>query len=329
MQQKVIFIGFLFSILLVFINCSKKNEIPVLKGPYLGQKPPGKTPEIFAPGIISTGYSEGIAAFTPDGKEFYYVLYGAPHMVTLFMKEENGRWTKPQVASFSGKYNAEFNISPDGNKIVFGSWQPLNGIGEPTEIGHAWIVERSGKGWGEPKNLGPSLFGYPSLALSGNLYTTPILEGGLGGEDIWVSKFVNDEYTEPENLGEAVNSKIDEIDPFISPDESFILFLRRDENGYGGADIFISFRKENGSWTKAKNMGDKINSPAHEYCPTISPDGKYFFFSSNRTIHKNYSETPLTYEEKIRILNSPGNGNGDIYWVDAKIIDEMKPEELK
>ena len=111
--------------------------------------------------------------------------------------------------------------------------------------------------------------------------------------------------------------------------KALFYFLRRDENGYGGADLFISFRKETGTWTKAKNMGEKINSSAHEYCPTISPDGKYFFFTSNRTIHKNYSETPLTYEEKLRILNSPGNGQGDIYWVDAKIIEQLKPKELK
>ena len=69
MKQKVIFTGFLFLILLVLINCSKKDEFQVLKGPYLGQKPPGTTPEMFAPGIISTGYDERIAAFSPDGKE--------------------------------------------------------------------------------------------------------------------------------------------------------------------------------------------------------------------------------------------------------------------
>ena len=94
-------------------------------------------------------------------------------------------------------------------------------------------------------------------------------------------------------------------------------------------DLYISFKKNDGSWTKAKNMGEPINSSASEICPGVSPDGKYFFFTSYRTIHKNYSEIPLTYEEKIRILNSPGNGLGDIYWVDARIIEKIKPKELK
>jgi Tol biopolymer transport system component len=318
----------IFSILyFISSTLSAKDDFPVLQGPYLGQKPPGMTPEIFAPGIVSTGYNERIAAFTPDGKEFYFILYGAPHMVILYMKEEKGRWTRPRVSPFSGKYDAEFNISPDGNTIVYASEQPENSQGKPGK-GHIWLVERGDKDWREPKIINPSFYGYPSLSKNGHLYFNPRLEDGFGGEDIWVSKYVNGEYTEPENLGSSVNSQIDEVDPFIAPDESYIIFLRRDENGYGRFDLFISYQKDNGSWTNAKNMGEPINSTASEICPSISPDGKYFFFTSYRTTHKNYSEIPLTYEEKIRILNSPGNGLGDIYWVDAKVIENLKPKNL-
>ena len=119
MKQKVHLIMILLLGTILFNHCKRTDNFPVLKGPYLGQKPPGMTPEIFAPGIICTGYSERIAAFTPDGKELYYVLAGAPHFVILYTKEVNGKWIKPEVAPFSGKYSAEFNISPDGNKIVY------------------------------------------------------------------------------------------------------------------------------------------------------------------------------------------------------------------
>ena len=329
MKLKAAFLGIGFLIILMLNSCTQKKEFPILKGPYLGQKPPGMTPEIFAPGIISTGYSERIAAFTPDGKELYYILYGVPHMVILFTREENGRWTKPRVAPFSGKYGAEFNISPDGTKIVFGSYQPLDSQGAESEIGHTWIVERNGTGWSEPKPLRPELFGYPSLSFAGNLYFDSIREDVIGGTDVYVSKLMDGQYTEPVILGDQVNSDIDEIDPFIAPDESYIIFLRRDRENSSNTDIFISFRKNDGSWTKAKNMGEPINSNALEICPSISPDGKYFFFTSYRNFHKPYSEVPLTYEEKIRILNSPGNGLGDIYWVDAKVIEELKSKELK
>jgi hypothetical protein len=199
MKNKIV--SFLFIFVVILLSCvqNTQNKFPVLKGPYLGQKPPGMTPEIFAPGIISTGYNERIAAFTPDGKELYYALWGAPHGVILFTKEINGIWTKPQVAPFRK----------------------------------------------------------------------------------------------------------------------------------GNSDLFISFMKDNGNWTKAINMGEKINSSDWEFCPTVSPDGKYLFFTSNRRLHKPYSEISLTYDKKLKILDSPGNGSADIYWVDAKIIDELKPKELK
>jgi hypothetical protein len=132
-----------------------------------------------------------------------------------------------------------------------------------------------------------------------------------------------------EKLGDSINTEeFYEEDLFIAPDESYLMFCRRDD-GFGSWDIFISFRKEDGSWTKAKNMGEPINTSASEVYPFVTSDGKYLFFSSRRTTHKNFSATPLTYEEKIRILNSPGNGNQDIYWVSAQIIGDMQQKILK
>jgi tricorn protease-like protein len=75
-------------------------------------------------------------------------------------------------------------------------------------------------------------------------------------------------------------------------------------------------------------MGKSINTEVTEFCPSVSPDGKYLFFSSNRSLFSNYSREPITYEEKIRILNSAKNGSNDIYWVDAKIIEELKPQDI-
>ncbi|MCK4944442.1 MAG: PD40 domain-containing protein, partial [Candidatus Aminicenantes bacterium] len=201
MKAKTILFIIAGIILFFGVGNTKQKKFPVLKGPYLGQKLPGKIPKIFAPGIISTDYNERIAAFTPDGKELYYVLAGAPHFVILYTMELDGRWIKPQVAPFSGKYLAEFNISPDGNKIVFASSQPLNGIGEPMESVRVWIVKRNEMGWGEPICLMPSISGYPSLTKKSDLYFNSAREDAVGGEDIYVSRLVNGEYTEPVNIG--------------------------------------------------------------------------------------------------------------------------------
>jgi hypothetical protein len=61
----------------------------------------------------------------------------------------------------------------------------------------------------------------------------------------------------------------------------------------------------------------------------VSPESKYLFFFCNESKYKSYSEKPITYTEKINILNSPGGGSMDLYWKSAQIIEDLKPEELK
>lgn len=302
-------------------GCTNQKDLPVLTGSYLGQDPPGMTPEIFAPGILSSSYSEIKAVFSPDGKEIYYQLWGEPFPVIVMMKEKFGRWTKPEVAPFSGQIIEGYNISPDGKKMFIASQRPLSGEEKPSEDSRVWVTEKSEEGWGELKVLKPSIFGYPAVAENGNLY--------LATGDIWISEYVNGDYAEMKKLGNSINTdEFYEEDLYIAPDESYLLFCRRDD-GFGSWDIFVSFRREDGTWTKAKNMGKKINSSVSEVYPFVTPDGKYLFFSSRRTTHKAFSQVPITYEEKIKILTGPGNGNADIYWVDAGIIQEYKPDELR
>lgn len=332
MKLKVRLVGIAFYIFIVLISCAKQDNFPVLKGPYLGQKPPGMTPEIFAPGVVSTGFDERTVAFTPDGKELYFVLWGAPHGVILCMKEVNGRWTKPEVAPFSGRYQGDFTMSGDGNRIVFSSNGPFSRDGKPQDQHYCWIVERTGNGWGNLHPFGPainspeSFAGCPTIADNGNLYFFSDRSGSIGSEDIWMSSFVNGKYEEPRNLGNSINTEDFELDPFIAPDESYLIVTRIDKKRERGADLFIAFRRGDGTWTRAANMREGINSEDMEYCPTVSPDGKYFFFTSTRKLYRPYSEIPLSYEKKLEILKSPGNGSADIYWVDAKIIDEFKPK---
>lgn len=302
------------------------DELPILSGPYLGQKPPGTQPEIFAPGIVSTGHGERCPAFSPDGKEMFYCIYGAPFSVFVHMKEINGRWTKPRVAPFSGRYPGEMTISPDGNTIVFSSNEPYENSPSINDY-WTWIVKREGSGWGKPEPLGRAVnsegyAGYPYLSNSGNLYFFSNHESGRGGADIYISEWKDGQYQEAQILDDSINSNLDEVDPAVAPDESYIIFSRRKDDGV--LDLFISFRKEDGYWTEAKNMGEKINSDASDYCPIISADAKYIFFTSKRSLFPSFSETPLTFAEKIRILNSPGNGDADIYWVDARIIEDYR-----
>jgi Tol biopolymer transport system component len=321
-------ISFIFVIL---IACLKQDDFPLLKGPYLGQKLPGMTPEIFAPGIISTGYHDGCITFSPDGTELFFHFGGLWGMVILQMKQENSQWTAPQVASFSGKYrDGEPHFSYDGNKLLFRSSRPLERNGEPMASTDIWLVERDDGGWGEPTNPGFPINSdkdelYPTISKSGDLYFASNRDGGW---DIYISKHVNGRYAVPEKLSDAINSEFSDWDAFLAPDETYMIFGSNGRSdGYGETDLYISFRKKDGTWTQANNMGSQINTFYREVDPVISPDGKYLFFRSNRRIHKPYTESQLTYREFKNILDSPGNGEADIYWVDIRIIDQLKLKE--
>jgi len=292
-------------------NTKDKSDFPVLKGPYLGQKPPGKTPKIFAPGIISTAANEGCSSFSPDGRLYMFVRARSALDGILMMKQIDGVWQKPRLTSFSaGKYDWDFMLAPDGKTVFVSSGRPTQTGGAPLRDYRIWISERSGKGWSEPRLLpAPVNTGrhdsYPSVTNDRTLYFFSNRSGGLGEGDIYLSRSVNGQYKKVENLGIPINTTYHEVDPFIDPDERYLIFCSDKPDGYGKADIYVAFREKNGSWTQPVNMGEKINTPHSEYIPYVTPDGRYFFFTTNKT------------------------GNRDIYWVDAKIIKELKPEKFK
>ncbi len=337
MKKKAIFIGISILAFFIFNSCTQQSDFLLLKGPYLGQKPPGMTPEIFAEGIVSTGASEFGSTFAPDGQEFYYAVSGVPRQVIVFMKFQENRWTQPQIPVFSGRYNDwDLNFSPNGKKLYFTSNRPLTGTGDPLDNSNLWVVDKLNTGWSEPQDLGPLINtdgyeNYPSVTNDGTLYYFHSKKGDDRNPDVYYSKLKNGKYSEPERLGNEINSQYHEWDPFIAQDESYLIFGSVDRpGGFGGCDLYISFRKEDGSWTQAINMGETINTEANEFCPNVTSDGKYLFFTSRRRRFEGFHpKDPITYEEKMKMVNSPGNGEGDIYWVDAKIIEDLRPNELR
>jgi Tol biopolymer transport system component len=251
------------------------------------------------------------------------------------MRLEEKRWTRPQLVPFSGRfYDGEFSLSPDGNALYFTSNRPLAGTGEPEDYYNLWVATRTKNGWTEPSSLGssinsqnPDLFPHsPSVTSDGTLYFYLRTKDEQGNWDIYSSRLVEGSYIKPERLGDEINSDQWEFDPFIAPDESYLIFCSRAPGGYGASDLYISFRKEDGSWTKALNLGDKVNSIRWEFSPCITPDGKYLFFASNRRFRLSRSKITMTFEAKIKFLdrelNSPGNGHSDFYWVETKVFEK-------
>ena len=307
MKQKAIFISMSFYLVLSMISHARQLDFPVLKGPYLGQKPPGMTPEIFAPGIVSTDRIEFGNTFSPDGKEFYFTRFaGEKNLATImFMKMTNDRWGNHRIAPFSGAYSdVDPIVSCDGGKLYFSSNRPLKGAGEPKDDYDIWVVNRMESGWSEPVNLGFLVNSgkdefSPSVTQDGTICFASSREGGLGHADFYYSRGIDGKYGKPENLTEAINTKYREGDGFISPDGKVFVFSAFVPGNLGSGDLYISFKGKDGKWTQARNLGSGINSAGNEFTPLITPDGKYLLFASDRA------------------------GNDDIYWVDTGFLEKI------
>ena len=243
-------------------------------------------PQLFAEGIINTSGDEYGPAFTPDGRTLYFTKRKGRKEEAEFIavsEYKNGVWTQPVVAPFSGHYSdKEPFVSPDGKRIFFASRRPLAGAGEQKDW-DIWMVSKTKTGWSAPLNLGPPVNSsgydnYPAVAKNGTLYFGSVRPGGKGEGDLYRSRLVNGKYTQAENLGANINTAGNEADPYIAPDESYLIFSGELPGGMGEGDLYISYN-EGGVWTKPESLGPIVNSADYEYTPLISPDRKYLFFS--------------------------------------------------
>ena len=306
-----------------------------LTGEYLGQEPPGMEPVLFAPEIVSTGLSERDMAITPDGKELYYTASLGARLnfsAILVVRQVDQQWRDPEVAAFSGQYaDLEPTISPDGQKFFFVSRRPLPGSSEQLENEDIWVVDRQDGGWGEPYNPGepinsPEAEFFPSITHDNTMYFTR--RGEDRTEAIYRSHWFDGAYQEPERLPEEVNSAPTQFNAFIAPDESYLIVCSWGrEDSLGGVDYYVVFRTPEDKWSGPFNLGDQVNTAeGQEWSPYVSPDGKYFFFMSSRaTIESRHSPVRLSSSDLQRIHQEPMNGNSDIWWVDARIIEELRP----
>ncbi len=271
---------------------ANEDEFPIFKGPYLGQKPPGLVAEPFAPGIISKDGWELEGVFAPGMKEFYYTTRSgkdSPINVIGF-RQKNNIWK--QFTKF--KRQGEVTFSPDGQRMHMADG----------------YKERMGDGWSERKSLGPMFDreDWGIMRLTASAKSTYVFDDYKSDDVIRISTLKNGKRQPPKTMGPEVNTGKWTAHPFIAPDESYLIWDSEREGGYGDSDLYISFRQENGSWGEAINMGDKVNSDKWDAYASVTPDGKYILF--NRRIDDGINND---------------NMNVDIYWVDAQIIETLRP----
>lgn len=303
MKYSIVFCYIVLSIILVSNSFGHKNDFPVLKGPYLGQKPPGMTPEIFAPGIVSTeDQKEFSCTFSSDGKEFYFNR----NMQIMVSKWLKTGWSKPEPVTFTEGYPShEPHITADNKRLFFGSMRPRPGFPDEENPYGIWMAERTEEGWNKPRYVGYGM--YVTTTSDGEIYLEDIREAANLEFCIVRTKLLNGHFEEfirqKGGMDRPAPDRLPGGHPCISLDGSFIIFDSSEIETRMTANLFICLHEDLDTWSEAIRFDDSINKPKEAtLCPYLSPDGKYFFFT--RMVEK----------------------TGDIYWVDAKIIDQFKPK---
>ena len=272
---------------------------------YFHQTPPRQVPEIFAPGEISLpDRGEFASVFSADGTELIFGVSDTQKTEIRSTRWVDGSWTEPRTIVSHERYSyMDAALSPDETQLFYISNQPLDGKGEPKDP-DLWFSVRTEDGWSQPQNAGSPLNSdrgeyYVSFTDEGTLYFTTNRAAAEGQEidfDIHAAPRVDGEFRQPIRLGDSVNSEGYDGDVFVAPDESYLIFSSGRPEGLGEGDLYVSFRTADGGWTEAKNMGPGINTEGQDYCPFVTRDGRYLFYSRNR----------------------------DIYWVDASILETYR-----
>lgn len=311
-------------ILMLLTGCTEKDDFPVFRGSYLGQSPPGSEPQLFMPGLISTNYIDHCIGFLREGRVCVFSIW---EKGTYSLYEKDGRWTQPEKVPWQNEQGAtDFTAGPDGNTVYFQSRRPASPDDEKRE-NNTWKVEWTGDGWTEPVPL-PSPAnteefseGYPSVTPDGSVYFFTGSRPDSRIADIYRSQLVDGKYLEAERLPDPINSDYYEVDPFVAPDGSYLLFGSARPGGYSLMDLYISFRREDGRWTHPINTGPEINPFCIPTRMSVTPDGKYFFFPSRH-------DTDVPKGEDVVSSNIEKWGDHDVYWIGTGFINDLRDQYM-
>lgn len=258
-----------------------------------------RTPRIFAPNVISTGLREYGITFSPDGQEAYFTRRPRRGPPQIFASRfEEGSWGEPVPVPFSSEHDEAPSISADGQAMMFVSRRHIPGSGDRSD--NIWVVNRGENGWGPPTPLG-GLVNQPrsetgDFVTGSELGPVMLLDGSVlfwshsdpdWGPDIYRSELLADgTYGQPAPL--RINSTGEETNAAMSPDGRFLIFQAyRDASAPGNQDLYVSRQNEHG-WDAPVPLPAPVNSPANDGYPSFSPDGRFFFFASDRSARGGY-----------------------------------------
>ncbi len=243
---------------------------------------------MFGPGIVSTENLEMPTLIDVKGDKLYFVrkLEGESPKTHVY-HEINRVWQDSIISDDFGGF-----ISPDGETLYQGQE----------------YKERTATGWSETKILESLQVDFPIMGLAVSSEGTYVFDDHDSIGTIYYSRLMDGVREAPKAFGREINTGKWTAHPFIAPDESYIIWDSEREGGYGETDLYISFRREDGSWGEAINMGDEINSEHEDGGGYVTRDGKYFFFN------------------RINLTGSFQTSEENIYWVDGQIIEDLKKQ---
>ena len=293
---------------------SKDSDSPTIESPYFGQNPPGLIPEIFAPGIISVNgrYESGIS-FSPDLDEIYFSASKKDEDPDIyFSKLEGKKWTRIKKANFTkGKKDGEMDpfVSFSGKKIYFTGHNSFTEDHDVDADSKIWYVNRFENSWSNAIKLDSPINDdevlYSNQAKNGDIFYT-----NFSKRKMYYAPNKNNKYPEVHEVGIEFG-----VHGFIAPSQDFLVVnaQNREDDKRKDSDIFVYFKEKDGTWSKPINLGNEVNSNFAETVPSITPDGKYLFFSR-------YNEED-DEEGKSKFSN--------IYWVSTEIIHKLKTAYFK
>ena len=244
---------------------------------YYNQLPPGENPEIFAPGTISKkGTYEYPCSFSNDFSEMYFGVYlfnegNNERYILQVKKNSKGKWSQPEKISFTGFPEAEPILTHDNSVLFFA----VHSDTSKWKAHDIWYVEKTQNDWGQAQKLNNKINSddYEYFATrTGNNKIYFSREGG-----IYTAELSENGYHNVKSADTAINNMKYASHPYISPDESYLIFDSSEPGGFGSTDLYISFKIDN-KWSEPANLGNKINTPHWDAMPIVSPDGKYLFF---------------------------------------------------
>jgi Tol biopolymer transport system component len=234
-----------------------------------------------------------------------------------------GRWSAPEVASFSGQYpDAMPFVSPDGAQLYFASRRPAEGGDALRRDFDLWVVDRVGTGWGAPRHLQVSTPGNdvsPAVSRDGTLY---FVTGAL--PRVVRARRNPEGWDPPSAVADAADAEGVELAAYVDPDERFMVVsvigrgdaLRSVEGLYARADLYVRERRGD-AWSPLRRLPPPINSAADELAPAVTPDGRTLLFTSERGLFTEHGAR-VDYRRLERGLREAGNGLGDLFQVPAR-----------